>query len=438
MLLISDIHLDPFVDVAQAREIERLPLDEWGDVFARLPTQAPDFRDCGEQGPTTSPAVLRSSLNEIAAAASDTAFTVLAGDLLVHQMQCRYAALFPSADAGEYREFAARMVIYILHGVRAATQGRPVYLALGNHDSGCGNYRRDVQDPFLSRLAEEVAAAASNDPAEQARIRHSFARDGGYRIAQAPVGFPLQLALIDTTPLSRNARTCDGRPGDGGMAGLQWLEQQVHEAVDAQTPLWVIGHIPPGVDVRSSLSNEPWAQQYVSVVSAADSAERVVPFLSDERLASIIAAGAGTVKLALFGHTHMNEWRLVGDVPTKLLPSLSPSNGNLPAFTLGTVGSDGTLLDYQVHAASDLEASSDWTTLPSFRSTYQVSAFRAADVAGLLRNAAARYRQRYMVGQPDAPFLRDDSAFRKYMCSLALIEPIDYSRCAAGQAETDL
>lgn len=437
-LLISDVHLDPFVDLAQAREIRRLPSDRWAEIFARADTEAPDLRACGEKGPTTSPAVLRRTLDEISSAASDTAFTVLAGDLLVHQLQCRHAALFPDADASEYREFAAQMVIYLLHSIRAATQGRPVYLALGNHDSGCGNYRRDVHDPFLSRLAEEVAAVASDDPAEQAQIKRSFARDGAYRIAQAPIGFPLQLALIDTTPLSRNALACDGSPGDGGEGGLQWLEQRVRQAADAQAPLWVIGHIPPGVDVRSSLSTEPWAQQYASVLSAADSSERVVPFLADERLAAIIAGGAGAVKLALFGHTHMNEWRLVGDVPTKLLPSVSPSNGNLPAFTIGTIGNDGSLLDYQVHAAADLEASSAWTTLPSFRELYQVPAFNAAVVAGLLRNASANYRQHYMVGHPDAAFLRDDSAFRKYMCSLTLIEPIDYFRCAAAQAQPDL
>jgi len=67
------------------------------------------------------------------------------------------------------------------------------------------------------------------------------------------------------------------------------------------------------------------------------------------------------IKLAIFGHTHMDETHLlrndgqsVESVAVKTVSSISPINGNLPSFTVVQIDpASAALKDYKVFAASN-------------------------------------------------------------------------------------
>ena len=66
-------------------------------------------------------------------------------------------------------------------------------------------------------------------------------------------------------------------------------------------------------------------------------------FLASDALATTLADFPDVIRLALFGHTHMDEFRVYHHrrdrrtIPVKLVPSITPVNGNNPAFTLAEI-----------------------------------------------------------------------------------------------------
>jgi sphingomyelin phosphodiesterase acid-like 3 len=137
-------------------------------------------------------------------------------------------------------------------------------------------------------------------------------------------------------------------------------------------------------------------------------------FLGSESLADAITDFSDVIKLALFGHTHMDEMRVYtgddGAVPGKLVPSISPVNGNNPAFTVAQVDpATATLMDYAVYAASNQTGlDTRWAEEYRYSKTYGLPDFSGAsaaklafgflaDKAGTTRTSVA-YEGFYMVG----------------------------------------
>ena len=84
------------------------------------------------------------------------------------------------------------------------------------------------------------------------------------------------------------------------------------------------------------------------------------------------------IRLALFGHTHMDEFRTIttpdGTIPVKLVPSITPVNGNDPAFTVAEFNpSTATLMDYAVYSANNQSGiDATWTEEYRYSTTYHL------------------------------------------------------------------
>jgi sphingomyelin phosphodiesterase acid-like 3 len=139
-----------------------------------------------------------------------------------------------------------------------------------------------------------------------------------------------------------------------------------------------MAHIPPGIDPYSTFTNKQ--------NKCGGEPEM---FLSSESFANTITDFADVIKLALFGHTHMDEMRSYtgprGSVPGKLVPSISPVNGNNPAFTLAQVNPlTATLQNYTVFVASNITGfDTKWSEEYSYSKTYSLPDFSGASSAKL-------------------------------------------------------
>ena len=165
-LFLSDIHLDPFADPAKVAKLNASPAADWPAILSApaSPTQAKDFAAlqaaCPTKGIDTPWVLWQSSLTAIHGDASQARFATVSGDLLAHSFDCKFEKLVPAAKPDDYLAFTEKTVRTIVTTLRAALPGVPVYVAMGNNDSGCSDYALDAaHDAFLGLVAKVVAEA---------------------------------------------------------------------------------------------------------------------------------------------------------------------------------------------------------------------------------------------------------------------------------------
>jgi sphingomyelin phosphodiesterase acid-like 3 len=417
--LLSDIHLDPFHDPAKFPALRDAPATGWAAILYAppSPTQAADFArlqsTCNAKGVDTPPALLQSSLHAAQQQQPHPLFTTVSGDLLAHQFDCRFHTLAPAAPAADYSAFAAKTVAFIALQLRETFPHTPIYFALGNNDSGCKDYREDPDSAFLQADAASFSGDALN-PANRSAILHDFPQLGDYTITlPAPIAHTRLIVLQDIFE-SKRYTTCNGTVPDAAASDaaaaqqIAWLRTQLTAARAAHQHVWVMAHIPPGIDAYSTFSKH-------RNVCAGQSPEM---FLGSDALASTLTEFPDVIRLALFGHTHMDEFRAIttptGTIPAKLVPSITPVNGNNPAFTLAAIEpSTATLQDYTVYSASNQTGiSTTWSEEYRFSTTYHLPDLSGPSLAKLTTSfvddksgttaASKAYQQFFYVGDPAA------------------------------------
>jgi len=384
VVMLSDLHFDPLHDPAKAQQLAAAPVERWDSIlFAPdSPTQAADFAAlqsaCKAKGIDSPAALIQSSLNAAAAQskAQPVAFVTVTGDLIVHGIDCRYARLIQPNDPAGYAAFTAKISRYVLQHIESAFPKVPVYYAGGNNDSSCGDYRMDpANDSYFAATAPEIKVGLRTSPA--AKPLADYRANGSYTVL-VPGLKNTRLIALDDIFFSSEYKPCSGKSSPQGEdAALLWLNQQLTLAEQAHEHVWVIAHIPPGINAYSTLSKR------------GNLCDGTAPklFLADDRLAETIEAHASVISLALFGHTHSDEMRLfAGKIPAKLVGSVTPQHGNLPTVTIAQVSpTNARLLDYTVYQASNFTGvDTTWSSLYNFRETYKEPDFSAASISNLL------------------------------------------------------
>jgi sphingomyelin phosphodiesterase acid-like 3 len=410
-LLLSDIHFDPFWDPAKVPQLAAAPSSEWRAILAAAPSpdQPQSFaalqQSCHARAADTSFALFDASLKAMRAHAAQAKFVTVSGDLLAHSFDCKYNALFPNEKPESYRAFVKKTLNYIIDELYGAFPGVPVYMALGNNDSDCGDYRLDPHSEFLSAVGKEVT---KNFPASERQAAQESFYAGGYYSISLPA--PIQnarLLVLNDIFMSKSYATCSNKPDTtAATAQITWLRQQLDEARDRKQKVWVMGHIPPGVDLYAT------ASKMIDVCGGRDP----VMFLSSERLTDALTDSADVVALAIFGHTHMDEIKLLktetpdahpslpqnitvkakeaaGEslaIAMKVVSSISPINGNHPSITLAQVDpTTAALRDYKVYTASNRTGvDATWSEEYDFNSSYKEAEFDASSVRHLIAGFA--------------------------------------------------
>ena len=245
-----------------------------------------------------------------------------------------------------------KTIEFTIEELRAALPSASVYAALGNNDSDCDDYKLDAHSEFLKRTGALVTAHFP-DPL-QAGAQATFEAGGYYAV---PLPAPLkhaELLVLDDLFMSRQYTTCGGaKDTTGADEQLDWLRQKLEQARRQHENVWVMGHIPPGIDPYSTL------RRFRNVCAG----EAPEMFLASDDLPNLLAEFGDVVRLGIFGHTHMDEMRLLrgsealsthGDIAIKLVASISPVNGNSPSFTVAAIdAATAQLADYQVFTSSN-------------------------------------------------------------------------------------
>jgi sphingomyelin phosphodiesterase acid-like 3 len=450
-LLVSDIHFDPFRDPAKVQQLVDAPVSQWSSILSAPPSpnQQQAFaklqQSCSGRGVDTPYALLHSSLRAMWSWQPDAKFMTVSGDLLAHSFSCRYTTLQPASTQSEYQAFVLKTVGFVMGELRATFPGMPVYVALGNNDSPCGDYRLDTGSDFLVRTGKIVAEGLPTSQQQQALA--IFAKGGYYSLTMGAPMRNTRLIVINDVFLSPKYSTCAGRP-DSTAANeeMTWLQEQLAEARRLEQKVWVMGHIPPGVDPYSTFAK-------IKNVCGNESPEM---FLSSDRLADLLIEHADVIQLGIFAHSHMDEMRLLESqesgphdsikrsVAIKLVPSVSPVDGNNPAFTVARINrASAVLQNYEVIAASNQTGiATSWSREYDYAQAYHETQFSPSVVKELIAKfeddrganteASQEYIRNYYVGDRSSelkPF------WPLYVCALANHTAKAFAACVCSSGK---
>jgi len=455
VVILSDIHFDPFHDPGKFKQLQAAPVSRWASILdaAPAPGQARQFAAmqsaCNASGVDTDWTLLKSSLEAASQRQPSPLFVTLSGDLTVHQFSCRFHRMDPSGSDTAYIDFAVKTASFVALELKRTFPHSPVYIALGNNDSSCGDYRESPGSLYFQGMAKAVAMDAGR--AGRTEILSEFPHQGDYDV---PLPSPMEhtrLIVLQDIFQSSNYSACDGKPDpSAAKQQVQWLLHRLAVARAHGEHVWVMSHIPPGVFVYQTIK----AHRNVCGGQAPEM------FYSSGAMADTLEKFAGTVRLVIMGHTHDDEVRLLkpanaaltgsgsGEIPVKLVPSITPLHGNNPAFVTGKVNArTATLMDYTVWVASNKTgAGTQWKPEYTWSKAYDLPDFSAASVAKLVMrlqddrhgsSAASRdYEQWFAPGEGKTMGMLLRLFWPSYACSLGHMHAAGYRQCLCGVAAT--
>ncbi len=427
-LLVSDVHFDPFADAAIVDRLAAAPPSGWAAIFAA----AHDPLD--GLGTDTNDTLLESSLAEMHATTPDPAVVLIDGDFLAHQFRTLFDRTAHVHDDGAYRAFIDKTIAFLALRFGTVFPHAAILPSIGNNDSYCGDYMSTPNSPFLAHMAAAWGPLIARGT--QAPDFAATFSSAGHYVATVN-GTPIRIVVPNSVVWSASYTNSCGDPKASPMQDeLTWFASALHADRRGERT-WVLTHIPPGIDVYSSLGSHAPVLTY----SAAPAVQ--IPALVD---------GADTfVTTFIAGHLHTNGFRIVSGggasdaVPVLTVPSISPIFANDPSYFDATVSTaTGTIADYTAYALGGLlphgmlasGGGPAWSTEYSFSGAYGetdgVTAASLGDLQGKLATDAAvraKFETWFVSGSPVHGMT--ESNWRAYWCSDARLTASDWASCAA-------
>jgi sphingomyelin phosphodiesterase acid-like 3 len=432
VLAVSDIHFDPFHDRSLLPELVAAPATAWRGVFERA-----GHPEVGSFIRETNVALLESALGAMQVAAPDAAALIITGDFVAHGFVEHFHELTQGMPGADLPAFFDKTVAFVAGEIRRAFPAAQILPAIGNNDAPCGNYMSEPRGAFLGGFAKAFGDAIAPQPGGEAPFMADLAAGGYYAVPLrfAPRG---RAIVLNTSYWSVGYKNRCGTTGDEapGVEEMAWLATQFDGAEARGERVLLVGHIPPGLDLFSTVqaNREPCGGKYVSMYRQG----------ANQDLLGLVDRHRTGIALGLVGHTHMHELHVMSaehdhPVANVTIPAVSTIYKNHPAFVVLTV--DATTMVVQDLALHTLPYPKDGGPAPptAWRKMYDFGeTFGQREVTGasVLRVAQALnddpgLRQRYIhhfTAGSDVPnvVFRDWDVYR---CSITGLDPASFERC---------
>ncbi len=393
-LVISDIHFNVFngLDKVTFRKLAGMDVADWPLFFEKL------NQPVVQLGQDSNYTLMVSALAAAAKRLSDSPFVIFPGDFMGHDWQTKYNALASQTveeDPAAYRAFTSKALQLIANEFRKHFPTSTILPTLGNDDAFCSDYWIQPNSEFL-KVFGKIWFPLLKNAADPAEFRKSFQALGCY-VADLPTFPNHQMIALNTVlwsdsycdvyhdPIKSKSNCCDcANPGaTPGEAQFVWLEEKLTAARAAGKIVWLLMHVPPGLD--SYTEAKSGGQTAAAHFWTTDFMARYLALLGQYR---------DTVQVSFAGHTHKDDYRIdkIDGLPVllhKIIPAVSPIFGNNPAIQVYHVDSKtGGLTNWQTHFLS-LEHSEgeapvkQWIEEYDARETYGLDHFDAEAVSGL-------------------------------------------------------
>lgn len=428
VLILSDLHFNPLASCSQtqlpcplATALKDSAPSNWETLLNETSNQPiPVY------GKDTNFVLLQKTLQEAKniSQQSNIAFILNPGDFLAHNFCNQYKYYTNDQSKDGCKLFAEKTMRFIALELRKTFPQVPVYAALGNNDAYTGDYSILPNSQFFDDTAiswSKLFLTQSN----RINFLKQFIHSGYYEIIP-PTGYHERLIVLDTTPFSPKA-TSDRNVQQIALAELNWLNKNLTLAKMFHQEVWILLHIPAGIDVYASEKNHKiisyWKQPYT------------------ELFLSILAQYSNTVKGVFAGHSHMDMFNEIAEpnkqnIPVIITPSISPVFGNNPAIKVVSFDeSDFTPTDYSVYNLDLSQTIPSWNQEYQFDESFNEKKQSIAKVyKDLLKNPAFKngklalqYEQDYSAGSANNQLIKKE--YKQYWCAIQNLIPEQYKKC---------
>ena len=435
---ISDVHLDPFIGTDADAHLLVSDVSEWPAIYADVSIPVATY------GSDANVPLLDAMLGDAADRVPSPDFVVYPGDSVVHRLADRVHAVDPGAGQDRITDMAVKITTFLARRLSDTFPDVPVLLALGNTDAGCGDYRVEPGGSYLARTVPVLRALVGADRLEP--DAEATWRAGGYYAARHPTVARTTVIVLNTVLWSPKYENRCGPAGSDsrspGDAMLTWLQGRLAAARSAGERVWLVYHVPVGVDAYSTAHSKP--------AGAACTAQTVAfwrePYAT--AFANLMERHRAIVSTAFSGHIHRDSWRLFAGsdgAPVmfdSIVPAVSPVYGDAPAYQIFAYDtSSGSLLEKTTFAVTNLPQAASGEIvaieeLYAFTEAYRVAPFGTtslADVtAALAENAPSSdrtlYARFYGSGHGDDP----ETNWPVYGCAPGAATAAAFDTCRCG------
>ena len=442
-LIASDIHFNPMSDGTLVADLAASDPAQWETILAR--SKSSSFSQYGED---TNWWLLQSSLDQMRATLPHPAFILVTGDLIAHQFPQTYLKTTHDSNRENYRKFVLKTVEFLALEFRRRFPDTKILLTPGNNDENCGNYSVRADGIFLHDTADVVRKLAKADD----EFKGSWEALGSYDIPH-PTIRGIRIISLNTVFLSARyqaakfSENCGPTDSTAATDLFTWLESRLSAAQQAHEKVWLMFHIPPGIDGYSTVVKyQALSKSGTATATEKLCASAVVPMWQPRWTAqfqALLKEYEETVIVSLAGHTHTDDFRVINTSGAKpefvlISPAISPVYRQNPAFRVVTLANDGSFSDDSVYYLTNLEFASsktrgDWEKEYTFSQEWKLGRPDAASLATLYDQIKTKTDVRdewlklYNVSS-SAAYLPANGAPGLY-CAIGELSPETYNSC---------
>ncbi len=370
ILSVTDIHFSPFHDSLTVKQLIQAPYVQWDTVFSQIEDNKIAVYD-----EETTPGLLELLLESMGKQKEKISAVIFTGDILAHDFNDLFYQYSGDTLEKAKNNFIDKTMGYVSLKLRQTFPSAPIYFSLGNNDSYEGDYKIVDEGIFLQNTTNlfyknfiDPEADTINDKGGEDGFYTTYPAHGYYNQK-----FPVikNCRIIGLNTIFFSVKYSEASPG---KEELDWLEQQLLASEQAGEKVWVLLHIPPGINVYSS--QEKSTQQTTRVLLFWQQ-----PY--NQRYLELVQRYHKTIVTSFAGHTHMDDFRLIYDQDTlnkvplgfiHISPSVSPVFGNNPSFQIIEVNKNtGSITETTTYYADIKEDRLDFIKEYEYTSTYHVT-----------------------------------------------------------------
>lgn len=427
----TDLHFNPFHDSLLVKELDKSEVELWDSIFNTNPQKV-----ISQYHDETNYYLFEMALASMKKELTNPDFIIMTGDYICHDFGENYLKKAQNNNQDDMHKFLLKTIAYVTQQLQKTFPNTLIIPAFGNNDSYCGDYHLQNKGDFLhdfSKLYQPILGSKLTDDEALNFEQH------GYYSIKNPSNSSHKIIALNSIYFSIKYQTddaqwnCNCDPDltiQDSLAKMQfqWLENQLAESKAKNEKVWIITHIPPGVNVFKTVQNKEekkavlfWEESY------------------NKKYLSLLEEYSSEIFTTMTGHTHMDDFKLhISDSSKSYIhisPSISPYFGNNPAFQLieyDIQSADFTnFTKYNINVAEPQKAS--WEKEYVFKDIYPINTLDAVGYNNLLvvlnndSTYKSAYSRFYESGSNNGQEIIDD--WNWYNCGISSTLPEVYENC---------
>jgi sphingomyelin phosphodiesterase acid-like 3 len=424
----SDIHFNPFYTCQKNSlpcpiviQLSVADFSQWHSIFRKYDTTITTYRNDTNYGLLASALTVLGRQNKYAA----PKFAIITGDFLGHDFKKNYQQYSSDLSEEGYRRFVKKTLQFLALEIQKTFPETPVYPVIGNNDSYGGDYAVAPSGRFFADFTNTWLPLLRNKQNQK-----DFSRQfptAGYYVVSPPHEKSHRIIVLDTVLFSAYIK---GGDESAANVELAWLRQQLQAASAKHQKVWLVFHIPVGVDAYHTI------RHFLHIPQLYWQPGYVKKFLE------ILDCYSSVVTGIITGHLHMDGFSLIKlasgeEIANSFVPAISPLFGNNPAFKIYEYNSHTFQLQdfktYFLNLANNDNIENTWRLEYDFNHLYQPDCAQCDLLQGMHRltthGSLAKAYRRYFAVSRDAQPITQGGWLPYYWCVIQHVTAADYKRC---------